>query len=694
MTTLARSAWRSWRFDLDRLANLGSMRALREGMLCVIPAFIFSALLLAIAATIQFFDGPTSWVDHITAVHDAINRLIPFLMAGAIGFMMAIRLGLPRLSVTLLCATMVQVAVTVLRNYGETNAEGMIPLLSLGIPLLGVPFLSLVYKRRWTRLVADGVVEPGVTEPINLVVPGFLLAGMTIAIVLVMGELRIPQAIGRVSVLGAAQGSVLAGVLLVSLNSLLWLIGVHGYHALRPAFDQMDESVILNAASMARTGRPDHIVNGSFLGSFVFLGGSGGTAALVVAMLVFSKHPTMRAIAIASVPIALLNVNELVLFGLPIVFSLRLGIPFLLVPLMNLMIAWAATHVGLLAPAVIKVPLNTPMFANAFVATGGSYAAPVMQVVLIVLGAMLYAPFVRRFEAANTKSAVVHLRSLDTTFSRFREDASARVPDPLSLARRATQRRAEEDRAIERISHYEFFLVYQPQVSRQTGRFLGCEALIRASDADGAVRFPGDFMPWLESAGLHKDLDRWVVRAAADQANEWRAQGLDLRISVNLCADSVADPDVVGEIATILDEANGQLSVEVTESLLVSDTEEVRLAIERFHQAGARVYIDDFGCGYSALGYLHQFAFDALKIDRSFVQAQNTPRGREVLDGLLAFADALDLDVVVEGVETADQLSALADGRDLAIQGWYFAKALEPAQLVEFAGARAIAGPT
>lgn len=694
MITLARGALRSWRLDLDRLANLGPMRALREGMLCVIPAFIFSALLLAIAATIQFFHGPEELAAHITKIHDGINTLIPYLMSGAIGFMMAIRLALPRLSVTLLCATMVQVSVTVLRNFGDTNTNGMIPLLSLGIPLLGVPFLAMVYSRRWTRLVADGVVEPGLTEPINLVIPGFLLAGITISVVVVMGVLRIPQAIGRVSVLGGAQGTVIAGVLLVTLNSLLWLVGIHGYHALRPAFDQMDESVLLNAVSVARSGQANHVVNGSFLGSFVFLGGSGGTAALVVAMLVFSKHPTLRAIAIASVPIALLNVNELVLFGLPIVFSLRLGVPFVLVPLMNLLVAWGATHIGLLAPAVIKVPLNTPMFANAFVATGGSYAAPLIQIVLIALGVLIYAPFVRRFEAANAQSAVVHLRSLDTTFSRFRDDASARVPDPLSLARRATQRRAEEDRAIERISHYDFFLVYQPQVSRQTGRFLGCEALIRATDADGALRFPGDFMPWLERAGLHRDLDRWVVRAAADQARQWRSEGLDLRISVNLCADSVGDTRVVDEIASILDEAHGQLSVEVTESLLVSDTEEVRNAIERFHRAGARVYIDDFGCGYSALGYLHQFAFDALKIDRSFVQAQDTPRGREVLDGLLAFADALDLDVVVEGVETVDQLESLKGGRDLAIQGWYFAKALEPAQLVEFAGARSVDGPT
>ena len=116
------------------------------------------------------------------------------------------------------------------------------------------------------------------------------------------------------------------------------------------------------------------------------------------------------------------------------------------------------------------------------------------------------------------------------------------------------------------------------------------------------------------------------------------------------------------------------MSVELTEDALVEDAEALHVAFDRLRQIGARIYIDDFGTGYSALSYLHQFRIDAVKIDRSFVQAQSSERGALVMSGLLRFCEALNLQIVVEGVET--RISALESSAEIIVQGWYFSKAL------------------
>ena len=138
----------------------------------------------------------------------------------------------------------------------------------------------------------------------------------------------------------------------------------------------------------------------------------------------------------------------------------------------------------------------------------------------------------------------------------------------------------------------------------------------------------------------------------------------------------------------MLAQAGGQVSVELTEDALVEDAEALHMAFDRLRQIGARIYIDDFGTGYSALSYLHQFRIDAVKIDRSFVQAQSSERGALVMSGLLRFCEALNLQIVVEGVETDKEISALESSAEIIVQGWYFSKALPGPGLMDYARRR------
>ena len=207
---------------------------------------------------------------------------------------------------------------------------------------------------------------------------------------------------------------------------------------------------------------------------------------------------------------------------------------------------------------------------------------------------------------------------------------------------------------------------------------------MRARDSQGTVHSPWEFLQWLAHARLMPDVDVWVASQAVRQYQKWQKMGFELPMTINISSTTLKDAAYGDRLVEILRQARGQVSVEITEDALVSDIPATRQTIQKLQAMGAKVYLDDFGTGFSALSYLHQFPVDFIKIDRSFVVAQHDPKGAQVLTGMLRFCEALDLGVVVEGVETAEQLAFLSNGPELFIQGWYFSKALPGDQLPRF----------
>lgn len=397
----------------------------------------------------------------------------------------------------------------------------------------------------------------------------------------------------------------------------------------------------------------------------------------------------MRLLAIASLPLSLFNVSEVLLFGLPIILNPRLFIPFSLVPAFNTVVALAAVQLGWVSPAVASVPFTAPVLLNAYLSTHGDLAAVLLQLVLLGVGTLVYAPYVRAMHRQAAEGGTVYLKSLDMTFRGLEEKGRLLEFDPVLASHRTSARQAVELSRIQQISDYEFYLEFQPQVSTRTGLCTGCEALMRARDSQGTVHSPWEFLQWLAQARLMPDVDVWVASQAVRQYQKWKKGGFQLPMTINISSATLKDAAYGDRLVDILAQAHGWVSVEITEDALVSDIPATRQTIEKLQAMGAKVYLDDFGTGFSALSYLHQFPVDFIKIDRSFVVAQREPKGAQVLTGMLRFCEALKLGVVVEGVETAEQLGFLSTGPEVFIQGWYFSKALPGDQLPGFVRERA-----
>ena len=242
-----------------------------------------------------------------------------------------------------------------------------------------------------------------------------------------------------------------------------------------------------------------------------------------------------------------------------------------------------------------------------------------------------------------------------------------------------------ETRLREAVGRAEIDVYYQPIIDLGTGRVEALEALARWPQPDGSQVSPITFIPLAEELGLIHRLDAQVAEKACTQLRKWRDAGYDIKVSVNASARRFQQTEFCDDTFRILENAGlrpEHLKVELTESTLVEDLENSRAKIAALRQSGIEVAIDDFGTGFSSLGYLTGLPMDILKMDRSFIRAMTRgKRHRAVVEGVLGLARSLEMSVVAEGIENADQQRMLAAMGCGSGQGFYFARPMPAADV-------------
>jgi diguanylate cyclase (GGDEF)-like protein/PAS domain S-box-containing protein len=233
----------------------------------------------------------------------------------------------------------------------------------------------------------------------------------------------------------------------------------------------------------------------------------------------------------------------------------------------------------------------------------------------------------------------------------------------------------------------ELGVAYQPIVDIGSGAVTGTEALMRWLHPDRGLIPPSEFIPLAEENGLILELGRWILETACHQTKAWQVEAgrPDLTVSVNLSGRQISDGDLVGDVARALASSRldpSCLTLEITESVLVRDIEATVAAFRALKSLGIRLAIDDFGTGYSSLSYLRQFPIDILKIDQSFVASLDEGADSSALvRSILNLSTTLHLETVAEGIETAEQRSALESLGANHGQGYLFARPMSSADL-------------
>lgn len=275
--------------------------------------------------------------------------------------------------------------------------------------------------------------------------------------------------------------------------------------------------------------------------------------------------------------------------------------------------------------------------------------------------------------------AVNQAKSIGNSFQVFTEDLDIHGVDRILME-------SDLRKAIER---EEFLLHYQPQIDLKNQEIIGLEALLRWQHPENGLISPADFIPLLEQTGLIKEVGDWVLRKACTQSMEWQNLGIKVpRVAINLSAKQFSQKNLSSIIKNIIHETGINpklLELEVTESTIMHQMDQVISILRDLHESDIHISIDDFGTGYSSLSYLKHFPIDVLKIDQSFVrEIPNDKEDIAIINTIISMGHNLNLSVIAEGVETLEQSQCLSDMGCEWAQGYYFSRPLAAEHCLEY----------
>ncbi|MBP5466077.1 MAG: PTS sugar transporter subunit IIC/EAL domain-containing protein [Clostridia bacterium] len=468
------------------------------------------------------------------------------------------------------------------------------------------------------------------------------------------------------------------GFFFVLLSSVLWFFGIHGSDTLESVMENDFTKKLANNITAVQVGEmPTEVLTKEFFDCFVLMGGCGATICLLIAILIFSKNRAHRGLGYTASFSMAFNINELMVFGLPIILNPIMLIPFLAVPLLCYSVSYLAIATGIVPMITSEVVWTTPIIFGGFTATG-SYAGALLQIFNVILGVLIYLPFVKMMD----KQAEESIKDNYAAFMDFfRENEASFANEKLTALDNVFGDFAKSLCAdIKHGVNSKTVLAYQPQYD-YGGKCVGVEALLRYKhDLHGTV-YPPLVIKLAEEGGFLPDMEEKVLlRALADKDKVLKRFGKDVRISVNITGTTVITQRFLQFCRKLAEEGklkDIRLCVEVTEQAALSFSEESILILKSLRKMGMTLAIDDFSMGQTSLNYLKESLFDEIKLDGSLVKGLFTHGNcREIVSSIARLANSLDLLVLAEYVETTEQREMLHEIGCDCYQGYLYSPAV------------------
>jgi cellobiose PTS system EIIC component len=478
------------------------------------------------------------------------------------------------------------------------------------------------------------------------------------------------------------------GLVYATISQLFWFFGAHGPNLLFPVEESfLVPAGIANTKAILSGHVPDHVFTKAFFDVFTRIGGSGSTLCLILAILLGSRDGGSRKLCQLALLPALCNVNEPLLFGIPLVLNPIYLIPFVLTPLFQTLAAYTVIVLGFVPYTTSDVVWTTPTLVSGFVATG-SIAGVLMQAVNIVLGTTLYYPFVKLSEQLRKRQGGRALNALLKTAT-----GCAIGPN----GRKCIDRPGEEGRLAKALAadllvalkcDDQLFLEYQPQVDVVKNRVRGVEALLRWNHPAYGRIPPPVAVALAEDTGCIDELGLCVLRLACLQRAEWNGRvPEELLMSVNVSPKQLEDHSFDRHVFAVLDSTGvrtDQLEVEITESSILTPGIAPVEVLRRLKNIGVHVAIDDFGMGHTSLRYLNELPVDTIKLDRSLTEETQGDISDHIVRSMVELSRTIGVITITEGVETEAQLTRFRNfGCDI-FQGYLFSRPLSGGDCLAF----------
>ena len=469
------------------------------------------------------------------------------------------------------------------------------------------------------------------------------------------------------------------GFFYVVTSSILWFFGVHGTEVLGEVSNKIYAPAFVENVTSGLSGETaKEILTPQFFEQFVLIGGCGTALCLFIAIKLASRRRINRNLAnISSVPI-IFNINEIMLFGYPVIYNPYMLAPFLVTPILAYCVSYLAMFTGLVPVITTDVEWTTPIILGGYKATG-SVAGAVLQVVIVLIGIVVYIPFVKVYDESRRGNEMAVMDELTKIMRKAEEDREdihileiGGRPGVLAKCLAADIRSAINDGEIR--------LFYQLQYDNDY-KCIGAEALLRYDHPIYGFIYPPLIIKLAEESGVLSSLERFLfVQGAKESRKIKEVMGKSYKISVNVTIATILEEsfiDFLKKLKKDYDIKDGEMCIEITEQMAIKSDSEFEKALAKVKQLGFLLAIDDFSMGSTSLKYLQKNQFDIVKLDGSIVKAMMTnERSKDIISSIVYLAKSLDFNVLAEYIENEDEIKVLRDIGCNYYQGYHFSKSV------------------
>lgn len=474
--------------------------------------------------------------------------------------------------------------------------------------------------------------------------------------------------------------------LYILVSHALWFLGIHGTNTLEAVSQNLFESnVLINQEMLAAGSIPTEIFSKTFLDVFVFMGGCGTALCLVIALYLASRRRHNKRLSLLSLPFALFNISEIVIFGFPVILNPAMLLPFLFTPLVLAFISATAMHLGLVPVVTQSVGWTVPLLFSGYQATG-SISGSILQLINLCVGVGLYIPFIRLSERRQAEELQRATRHIEADVARSEQSEipllllSNRYPHSYFAKTLAADLKAA-------VAQDELDFFYQPQVSAD-GSLHGIEALLRWKHPVIGFISPPTLIRLAQEMNIMTELTyHLMARAYKDATIIEPHLSHPIFLSINISPKDMDDAQFASTVLrTFRPETftKIRLVLELTERT-VTQSESLMEKYEFLRANGVEFSIDDFGMGHSSMVRLQQHSLDEIKLDGNLVtQLTTNERSREIVAGIIELSKRLNNRVVAEFVETKEQRDLLEALGCVIYQGYYYSRPLDMDSLLAY----------
>ena len=561
----------------------------------------------------------------------------------------------------------------------DANLGYEVMLLGIVVGIASVELLRWVASRRWLAVIhVPFDADKTLYQALRLTTPILFCGVLTLVVAGLVWQLPVsyhPLEWLAEWAMEQSYRQFVATAAVTFVNQLFWFIGVHGGHVL-----DTYASDLFTPANLP----PGHLAWRPMFDAFVLIGGAGSTLGLIFAIWYAAPEGSQRRIAMLGLFPSIFNINEVILFGLPVVLSPIYLLPFILIPLILATITLQAMQFGLIVLHPVNIPWTTPPLISGWLLSD-SWRGAALQLVEIFIATVFYLPFVHLAEAERKRRLN---RLFQNTVDMIQAEAPKRAMvirrhDEIGLVARSLLADLRSD-----ISHKRLRLNYQPKHD-QHGKLVGMEALIHwSSPRHGRIPAPVA-VNLAEDGDCIGDLGDWAIDEACACKARWNALGYQaLSIAVNVSPTQLSDGNFARRFREILDRhglGRNEIEIEITESEAIPDEAVTNRNLQALSEMGIRLSMDDFGMGYSSLLHLRRFNIHAIKIDGSLTRdVLMNPTNADIIRAITSLGKARNVEVVAEYIETREQREALAGMGCDVFQGHYHSPPISESECLSY----------